>query len=124
MKKTSKKKLKFLADESLGLKVAKNIANLGIDITAIGEIARGANDAEVLTKSVEEQRILITTDKDFGYLVFKEKLLSYGVILLRLKEESVVNLTYHINKLLKRYSSKLKGNFTVVTEEKIRVKKI
>lgn len=74
MKKSSKKLLKFLADESLGLKVAKNILYLGFDITSVSEIARGTSDADVLSRAFEERRIVITADKDFGYLVFKKRL--------------------------------------------------
>lgn len=124
MKKSSKKPLKFLADESLGLKVTKNILYLGFDITSVSEISRGTSDADVLTRAYEEKRIVITTDKDFGYLVFKERLATQGVILLRLKEESVQNLTLHLINFFKIYKDKIQTNFSVISEKKIRIKKI
>lgn len=80
MRKTSEKSPRLLADESLGLKVAQNLAKLGFNIVAIGDVARGATNGKVLTQATDEKRILVTTDKDFGYLVFKEKLAVHGVI--------------------------------------------
>lgn len=61
----------------------------------------------------KEECILITLDKDFGELVFKEKLIHSGVIFLRLKDESVENKKKVLLNLL---SSKMKfdGKFTVV----------
>lgn len=87
-----------MADESLGLRVAQNLYGLGFDIIAAAQTARGASDAGVLTRAYEEDRIIITTDKDFGYLVFKERLATQGIILLRLKKESVQNLTFHLGR--------------------------
>lgn len=124
MKKSSKKPLKFLADESLGLKVAKNLNSLGFDILAVAQTARGASDAKVLMCAYEKDRIIITTDKDFGYLVFKERLATQGVILLRLKKESVQNLTFHLVNFLNIYKDKIYANFSVISENKIRIKKI
>ena len=43
-----------------------------------------ADDNVWLDKARSEQRILVTDDKDFGELVFRRKLPSAGVILLRL----------------------------------------
>lgn len=45
---------------------------------------QGASDVEVLELANREERIMITFDKDFGELVFKEKLIHKGVIFLRL----------------------------------------
>ena len=123
MKKPSKKNLKFLADESLGLQVARNIARLGYDIVSVAQIARGSADAEVLTRASNEKRILITTDKDFGFLVFKEKIATEGIILLRLKKESIESLTSYLANFISEYSKKIRGNFCVITEDKVRFKK-
>lgn len=48
-------------------------------------------DTDILSIANKDNRILLTTDKDFGELVFKEKFVHSGVILLRLKDESVEN---------------------------------
>jgi len=58
---------------------------------------------------------LITLDKDFGELVFKEKPVHKGVIFLRLRNESVDNKK---KVLLRELSSKknFEGRFTVIKD--------
>lgn len=83
--------MKFLTDENLGVQIPLFLKSLGYDVTSVTEVALSRPDIDVLAIANEEKRILLTTDKDFGELVFKEKLVHFGVILLRLKDESVEN---------------------------------
>ena len=39
------------------------------DVIAIGEVAKGATDDQVLARALDEKRVLITEDHDFGELV-------------------------------------------------------
>ena len=77
--------MKFITDENLGIKVPDYLKDLGFDIVSVAQIARGDPDKKVLEIANKQGRILITLDKDFGELVFKEKLIHAGVILLHLK---------------------------------------
>ena len=52
-------------------------------MAAVVETARGARDAEVIRRAQEEQRVLLTEDKDFGQLVYAGARGRTGVILLR-----------------------------------------
>ena len=46
---------------------------------------RSASDEEIFARAAEEQRVLITRDKDFGELIYRSgRLLPAGVVLLRL----------------------------------------
>lgn len=105
--------MKFLADENLGILVPKFLREKGFDVVSIFEKARGADDRKVLQLANKERRILITLDKDFGELIFKEKLIHTGVILLRLKDESVENKMMVLEKILKSRKS-YSGKFTVI----------
>ena len=107
--------MKFIADENLGIKVPKYLKSLGYNIVWVQKISPGAPDIRILEKANREKRILITLDKDFGELVFKEKLASAGVILLRLKDESVENKKRVLLKLLNSKKG-FHGNFTVVKD--------
>lgn len=107
--------MKFIADENLGIKVPKFLQSLGFDIISVKLLIPGKLDQDVLALANKEKRILITLDKDFGELVFKEKLIHFGVILLRLKDESVENKKKVLLKLLQSRKN-LKGKFTVIRE--------
>src|SRR3989344_1909958 len=92
------------------------------DIKFVSEIMPGAEDIEILKYAEKEKRVLITNDKDFGELIFRLKMPSSGVILLRLKKNIPINrIKYTIN-LIENFSDKLKNNFVVVKEGQVRIR--
>ena len=50
----------------------------------MAEMAPGIMDEVVLSESRNSQSVLITADKDFGELVFRQRQASTGVLLVRL----------------------------------------
>lgn len=107
--------MKFIADENLGSEVPKFLRSLGMDIISVTEIAPGEPDPYILSLANDQKRILVTLDKDFGELVFKERLVYFGVILFRLKDESIENKKKLLLKTLKS-NQEFTGNFTVIRE--------
>ena len=107
--------MKFLLDENLGIKIPQYLRSLGFDIASISELSPGISDIDVLNMANEQKRTLITLDKDFGELVFKEKLVHSGVILLRLENESVENKMKILEKALKSGKDFL-NKFTVIED--------
>ncbi len=63
---------------------------------------------------------LITNDKDFGEMVYRERKPHRGVILLRLQDERAASKTDAVRKLLASYADQLPNVFVVVTETQIR----
>jgi len=64
---------------------------------------RGADDIEIIQRAFNEGRIIVTNDKDFGELIFRRRLASKGVLLLRLEDESPENkIRVVMNVLTKR----------------------
>ena len=64
-------------------------------------VARGASDEEIIRLAKDENRIIVTMDKDFGYLA-----LSYsppGLILLRLIDAKPWNRLRAILRLVEKY---------------------
>ena len=114
--------MKFLADENIGFGIIKSLRKRGYNVKSIRDIQLGLKDSEVLLIANKEKRILITTDKNFGELVFVNKLVHTGVILLRLKKETTTEKLRVLTSLFEK-QLKLDGKFTVVTENKIRIRK-
>ena len=82
--------------------------------------ARGADDASLLAQAVRETRIIITIDKDFGEMVFRNRLPHCGVILLRLDDERKANKVDVVERLINYYAEKLPDAFVVVSEDRVR----
>ncbi|HLB59057.1 MAG TPA: DUF5615 family PIN-like protein [Bdellovibrionota bacterium] len=115
--------MKFLADECCDFSVVKALRESGYDVAVMSEISKGALDKKVLEISLEEQRILITEDKDFGELVYAYQRRSIGVILLRFPSGGRAILSKALMQLLEKNHDSIKGKFVVIQPGKIRVTK-
>lgn len=116
--------LKFLVDESSGINLFRFLKHIGYDTKYVGEVMVGASDKQVLEFAEREKRILITNDKDFGELIFKLKMISSGVILLRLGKDSQETRKRYILYLINKFGDKLSSNFTVIEEKQVRFRKL
>ena len=72
--------------------------------------------------AADEGRLLITDDKDFGELVFRKRLLTAGVVLLRLHRLPLRERLEWLRTAWERILSQPAGSFVVVTERKMRVR--
>lgn len=64
--------MKLLVDECFDIKLVKSLRDAGYDVAYIIELAPSITDREVLEIAYQQERILITEDKDFGELVFRQ----------------------------------------------------
>jgi predicted nuclease of predicted toxin-antitoxin system len=72
--------MRFLADESCGFTVVRVLRRAGFDALSIAESTPRAEDFEVVSLNLREERILLTEDKDFGRLVYSHGQETLGVI--------------------------------------------
>jgi predicted nuclease of predicted toxin-antitoxin system len=114
--------MQFLVDESAGRAIAALLRDLGHDVLAVGEAMPQAEDAAILARAVQESRIVVTNDKDFGELVFRSGQPHGGIILLRLRDESSENRVRVMRAVLDQCKDSLPNRFVVATESQIRVR--
>lgn len=112
--------MRFLVDENVGPSVALWLATMNHNVVSVYSEARGMSDEEIVQKSYEEDRILITCDKDFGDLVFRERRFHKGVVLLRLGDERPAAIIRVLRRLFDEYADRLACRFVVVTDDQIR----
>ena len=75
-----------------------------------------------MNNAFQEKRIIITNDKDFGYLIFKSNLPALAIILLRFNDESPKLKINAIKTILNLPQEKLLNHFIVASEDKIRIR--
>ena len=114
------KKIKFLANVNVEKPLVDFLDEKGFDIKWITNIDKRMPDARVCEIANKEQRVIITNDKDFGEIVFLQKKITYGVILLRIKGQNSSEKIILIEKLLDKYPDKIAYHFVIVTKEKFR----
>lgn len=112
--------MRFLVDECTGPKVADWLKSLGHEVYSVFDESQGASDDDILTKAVNEDWILITNDKDFGELIFRERRPHKGVIFLRLTDERSANKISVLSNVLDNHASKISKQFVTVAENRIR----
>jgi predicted nuclease of predicted toxin-antitoxin system len=94
--------LKFLANENFPMDSVVLLRNLGYDIISVGTEFSGITDKEVLDVAKEQERTIITFDRDYGELIFKHNFRpEQGVIYLRLSLYSSEFPATAVNELLK-----------------------
>ena len=98
----------------------------GHDVIPVKEVGlEQTSDRLLLRKARELDRIFITRDKDFGSLVFLEKELSCGVILLRGKSSEIKSLHNELRIIFKNHTDEeLKKNYCVVEPGRYRIRKL
>jgi predicted nuclease of predicted toxin-antitoxin system len=81
----------------------------------------GAADSDLIALAAREHLLLITEDKDFGWLVFASHAQSAGVILIRFPGNAREILVETIDKLIRGEAEKLADSFTVVQPGQVRI---
>jgi predicted nuclease of predicted toxin-antitoxin system len=115
--------IKFLADESCDFAIVRALRNEGYDVVAVSEHTTRSIDRELIQQAYEEKRILLTEDKDFGWLVYVSHSESSGVILIRYPGNARRALVESIIKLVKDENEKILNAFVVLQPGHIRISK-
>ena len=89
----------------------------------ISETKPGAEDPLVIELAADQDRILLTEDKDFGQLTYASPKRP-GVILIRYPSASRTKLGNDISQFVKRHEGKLKGTFVVIQPGRARFTKM
>lgn len=100
---------KLLANENIPRSLVNMLKNMGIDIVWLGESGeRGLSDIQVITRANNENRVILTRDKDFMRRALIEKVAT-GVIFLAtpVTKDNIPKLAKTISKLLAVAKSKL-----------------
>lgn len=66
--------MNFLANENVPAASIERLGDEGHDVLSIGVTSPGITDREVLQKAVDQERIVLTFDRDYGELIFRRNL--------------------------------------------------
>lgn len=116
--------MNFVADENIDIEVINILRKAGYAILSIAEDFPGIPDGEVLEIANNQNAILITGDKDFGELVFRLGRATNGVVLTRILGITQEQKARMILEVFINYANGFTGNFTVIDNKKIRIKRM
>jgi predicted nuclease of predicted toxin-antitoxin system len=112
----------LLVDECVHASLVSVCLQAGCEIIHVSNVARGIAGEEVIRISNENGWIVLTEDKDYGELVFKERKKPAGVVYLRYSPKELENISIKLYNLLASSQLKFQGNFITVTAGGPRVK--
>jgi len=85
--------MKFLTDENIATSVVRDLRKKGFDVKDVKESnLQGATDKELLHIANQEQRIIITHDKDFAQVI-GSNITHKGIILMRLRTQHATRVS-------------------------------
>jgi hypothetical protein len=113
--------VRFLADENFPSAVVELLRTRGHDVTWMVTEAPGSPDTDVLARAQEEERTVITFDKDFGALAFRPLLpAASGVVLFRIPKPATASAAVRTIAALESRDD-WTGFFAVVEMHRVRV---
>lgn len=113
--------MRLLADENCPIDIVNELRQRGHDVVWIRSDAPGSKDPEILARAQQEQRVIITFDKDFGELAFRNRQLSRsGIILCRLRGLSPSQLSALVVAAVEQQPT-WEGLFCVIHEKRMRI---
>ena len=116
--------MKFFLDENISPRHAVRLRSLGYGAVAAFELGlSGASDTEIRSAAINDGRILVTLDGDFGNILRYPADTTPGVVWLRLHPPTEEAIIEALDRLIKRLRLEgLEGKLAVVDEDKIRIR--
>jgi predicted nuclease of predicted toxin-antitoxin system len=112
----------LLADEGVDRPIVERLRQDGHDVLYIAEMDPGISDEVVLAEANEQGALLVTADKDFGELVFRQRRVSNGVVLLRLAGISLERRSEIVSAVLREHAAVLVQAFSVISPGTVRIR--
>ncbi|MFD1872148.1 DUF5615 family PIN-like protein [Hymenobacter bucti] len=113
--------MKFIIDVGVGRSVEVQLAADGYEVLPVRDRDPHMADREILSWAVQEQAIVVTMDKDFGDLIWKERLPHAGVVLLRMEDATGPERADAMRRIARDFSSELPHHFTVFKNDRLRI---
>lgn len=111
--------MRFLVDNCAGRSIADWLREAGHDVVFVGDDGPDPGDAAILRRAVDEGRIVVTMDKDYGELIYRDRLSHAGLI--RLPHGPTNERLGYIREVLARHEDELVGAVVTVAGSRIRL---
>ena len=115
--------MNLVADESVDRQIVERLRQDGHDVTYVAEMEPGISDEIVLQTANAQEAIMLTADKDFGELTYRQRLIHHGIVLVRLAALSNQTKAELVAQALRERAPQFINAFTVISLGMIRVRR-
>lgn len=113
----------LVANEGIDRPVVERLRQDGHDVVYVAELAPSTPDEEILQLANAQRAVLLTADKDFGELVFRQGLVHSGVLLLRLAGLANATKAEVVAEVCRDRAAELIGAFSVISPGQVRIRR-
>lgn len=114
--------MNLVADEGIDKAIVDLLRTAGFSVRYFAEFGSGATDQVVLAAASDAQSLLLTSDKDFGELIFRQQLSSSGVVLIRLEGLSAGSKASIVLRTIQDHITEMARAFTVISPGMLRIR--
>lgn len=112
----------LVCDEGVDRPIVECLRREGFESRYVAEMSPGIADEEVLRLAKSENALLVTTDKDFGELVYRQRRASAGVVLLRLAGLTENEKCQNVLAAFHTHGEAFQDAFTVISKGLVRIR--
>lgn len=115
--------MNFLVDESVDRQIVDSLRQDNHFVLYVAEMEPGTSDEAILNLANQRDALLVTADKDFGEMVFRQLRITSGVVLIRLAGLLPETKGKIVASLMRKHSAEIAHSFTVITPNAIRIRR-
>jgi len=112
-----------LADESVDRPIVERLRHEGHTVVYIAELSPSSTDDQVLQQANDQSAILLTADKDFEEMVFRQGRVHAGIVQVRLAGLPTTAKADVTAEVFRDHASELPGAFSVVSPGAVRIRR-
>jgi len=116
--------MRFVADESCDFGIVRELRDAGHDVLAVAELAPGTEDSTVIERAIDERRVLLTEDKDFGRLVFASGGTASPVVFIRYPAGTRGRLAADVCAFVRANEAAIDRSFATLTPGRARISRL
>lgn len=114
--------MRFIADENIDHAIVLKLRSMGHDVLSASETFPTSPDHHILEHANRDERLLLTSDKDFGKLVYRQGLVHQGIVLLRLSELPPLMVIDLVSHFIEQHQDELLHKYSVFAPGHVRIR--
>jgi predicted nuclease of predicted toxin-antitoxin system len=114
--------MNILADANIEGALVRWLRSIQCNVIWACELPPSTPDSSLMDLANETQSVLLTYDRDFGELVFRQRQIAHGIVLLRFTPKHEAPRLALLQRHWQTVVRQSKNHFTVVNDSKVRVR--
>lgn len=116
--------MNLVCDEGVQRPIVEQLREHGHHVLYVAELDPGIDDDVILERANALHAPLVTIDKDFGELVFRQGLSTAGVVLIRLAGLSNTMKAQIVAAAIRDHAGELRAGFMVISPGRVRIRRV